>query len=492
MPHVRAALRQRVELDGGITVDSQSWVNVDVTLPLAAAALAAGLIIVADSASPPPQPAPLLFQGIAPPGINPIKRVATTPITGFQTGHGFFSSGSGGTVFNLNDTSSHLNGSQCATVTTDGAAGSAYIKKNSISPLIDTTGKMVRVWIKLPNPADIANLAAVYMYLGTDNVVANYYSINSLIEGFSADYYGNDYANALDGWMGIIMTFGECVVTGAPTRNSINSIWLKAVDAHGQKVTVQFGGIELIPEPSAGAVCFTFDDSRLTQYTQALPKLQQYRFPATAYIIRDVVDSALGLPDVPQPSYMSTAQIKELQDYNDWAICAHADTVAAHNMPNGDDDLTITALEREFEGITSWLFTNGFRGYQHYALPKGKHNQAVYNLSKKYFKSSRTTFSLASGGGWIKHESFPPTDANKLVPFYVYGNTPLANMTAAVDSAFANKEFLIFVFHDLVTTPDASYLDTQAKLADFNSLVDYVATKGIQVRTVPSVIEHGM
>jgi Polysaccharide deacetylase len=430
------------------------------------------------------------------PWLGP-KPPVLTAVTGFQSGHGFFTNLAGSATSNVNDTSAQVMGSQCATITTGGDGGNNYLKKNSISPTIDTTGKMIRVWLRLPNPADIANLNDVFMYVGNDNIVTNYYAFNSIMEGFSADYYGNDYANALNGWMGITMTFGEAAVTGAPTRTAINSIWLRVNDAHSTAVTVQFGGIELVPEPAAGTVSFTFDDSRLTHYSQARPKLAQYRFPATAYTISEVVDvtdAGLGtytLPGVPAPYYMSTAQLKELQEYQGWEIGAHAFYLANHNMPNGDIDVT-AALESEMQSIKGWLATRGLRGLQHYALPKGRHNQTVYDLARRYFRSCRTTFSNSSGAGWIKHESYPPTDRNKLVVFYVYGTTTLAQMEAAVDSAFTNKEWLIFVFHDLVTTPDTvNYNDTQAKLADFSTLVDYVATKGIAVRTVGDVIEHG-
>lgn len=458
-------------------------VAIDVPASIAAA-LPSGWVVLA-SAQPPV---------VHVPGIPP-KPPVTVPVTGFQPGHGFFLSAPAGAVLTDPDVSAFLNGTQCVALKTDGAGGNCYLKKNTITPTIDTTGRMIRVWLRLPNPADIANLNNIFMYVGNDNIVTNYYAFASLMEGFSADYYGNDYANALNGWMGVTMTFGEATATGAPTRSAINSIWLRVNDAHGAAVTVEFGGIELVPEPPNGVVSFSFDDSRLTHYSQARVKLSQYRFPATEYVIADVVGNPSGitLPGVPAPYYMNLAQLKELQEYHGWEIASHAFQVANHNMPNGDDDLTAGTLEAEMQNVKNWLAVNGFRGLHHYALPKGRHNQMVYDLARRYFRSCRTTFSSASGAGWIKHESYPPTDRNKLVVFYVYGTTTLAQMEAAVDSAFANKEWLIFVHHDLVTTPDTvNYNDTQAKLADFNSLVDYVSAKGIAVRTVGDVIEHGI
>jgi hypothetical protein len=57
MPHIRAAATQNfVQVDDGVTVRPNSFINVDTTRPLAAAAIAAGEIEVLDAE---PAPAPL-------------------------------------------------------------------------------------------------------------------------------------------------------------------------------------------------------------------------------------------------------------------------------------------------------------------------------------------------------------------------------------------------------------------------------------------------
>lgn len=479
-----------VSIDNGVTVTPYSSINVDINLPLAAAALLAGKIIQLDSATPPTtSPASLVA-----PVVQLPRHPITTPVTGFQTGHGFFLSAPAGATLTDPDTSAFINGGQSVTMKSDGAGGPCYLKKNSIAPVLDFTGKMVRVWLRLPNPADIANLSSVLLYLGSDNVVANYFGFTTLMSGFGSEYYGNETARF--GWMGVTMSFGEQTVVGAPARNSINSVWLKVTDAHGQPVQVGFGGVEMVPEPANGVVSFTFDDGRLTQFTQARAKLSQYRFPASAYIIRETIGAnpvaPFVLPGVPSPYYMNTEQLDELQMYHGWEIGAHADTLAVHNLPNSFVDVSGPQVDAELQGIRSWLLAHGYRG-DTLALPKGKHNQTIYDLVRKYFQCTRGTYSSSTGLGWLKHETWPPTDRNKLVCFYVMGTTTLAQMEAAVDSAFANKEWLIFVFHDLVAVPDTVNTNTtQAKLADFNSLVDYIATKGIPVRTISDVINHGV
>ena len=431
-----------------------------------------------------------------------VKPYATTPITGFQAGHGFFTSLAAGATSNMNDTSAWLNGNQCATVVTDGAGGNNYLKHNSITPLLNLTNQTLRVWYRLPNPGDIQHLSNVLMYVSSDNVVANYYGMGSQLQGLNADMYGNDYGASSGngyGWQSIIMQWGRAVVTGTPTIGSINSIWFRVNDdATGHPVTIQFGGIEMLPQPTTGVVSFTFDDSRATQYQQARLKLSQYRYPATAYTIADLVDSNFTLPGVSGPGYMTTEQLRELQDYHGWDIAGHAGSVNNHNLPNGYADMSNAAVVADMQACKTYLANNGFKGLHHWAVPKGKHVQSTYDALRQLALSNRTTYSqspqTASPGKWISHETYPPSDPLKLNVWYTYGTSVLADMEAAVDQAATNKEWLIFVHHDLVTTPDTTNLnDTQSSIANFSALVDYVNGKGaaINVRTVADVITNG-
>lgn len=79
MAHVAAAAGKIVTLDNGVLVDQFSSINVDVTLPLAAAALTAGNIVQLDSAAPPPVPAAVAIDELTYSQI-----VANVPVTAVQ------------------------------------------------------------------------------------------------------------------------------------------------------------------------------------------------------------------------------------------------------------------------------------------------------------------------------------------------------------------------------------------------------------------------
>jgi hypothetical protein len=65
------------------------------------------------------------------------------------------------------------------------------------------------------------------------------------------------------------------------------------------------------------------------------------------------------------------------------------------------------------------------------------------------------------------------------------GRMSMAQLHAAVDQAYANGEWLVCAWHDLVTTvgPTTDWL-----IGDFGTFVSYVASKGIPVRTVGDVL----
>lgn len=398
--------------------------------------------------------------------------------TSFAAGHGYFASGTGATV--ADDTSAFVMGSQCLKLTTGGNGVAAFAKKNSFTA-VDLTGKQVRVWVRLPTPADIANLASLNLYIGNDTAMTNSYG-GTFASGFAGEILGKE-----DGWYGFVVNIGDLIAAGTPVRTAITCLWLRAVDANSQVVNVQFGGVEFIPEPANGVVSFTFDDGRTTQYTEGRKKLSQYRYPATAYVIRSVVQGeADNLDGSFSPSTMTLAQLKELQEYHGWDIACHANTIAAHNSTNGLTDLTAAAVEDEFGQQQKWLIDNGFVGGQHLAYPKGLHNQTVYDAAKRHFKSARSVY------GFPKCTTYPPTAPIKLRSFTVAGDTTFAAIQTEITRARVNKEWLILVFHDLVTTPSPSNSTTQFPIATFGQVVDECATQGVAVRTVADVVERGI
>lgn len=402
-----------------------------------------------------------------PRSARPLVNTSGKIITSFASGHGFFSSLAGTATANVNDTSDQIMSDRCVTVTTGGDGGNNFIKGNSLTAF-DSTGKFVRVRVKLP-ASGTANIATLSVFLSTDNVVANYYSGD--LAGPNSTW--PDWAGGDGGWQGITLPWGSMGTTGAPTRAGLNSCWLKVADKNGVPITVKFGGVELLPDPTAGAVSITFDDGFLSQWTQARAKMAQYRFPGTAYIIRDVIGTS---------NYMTLQNLKDLQEIG-WDIASHASTVANHNLAGGFTDLAPKDVEAEFRGIKGWLVRNGFRAGAHWAMPRGMHNGVTRDKAKMHFSSARGTFGP-------NKETWPPADFQKLRVLYATDSMPTSTFASEVTNAINNKTWLILVFHDIVASPAAS--STDYSITNFGTVIDNIASSGLAVRTISDVIENGL
>ena len=63
-------------------------------------------------------------------------------------------------------------------------------------------------------------------------------------------------------------------------------------------------------------------------------------------------------------------------------------------------------------------------------------------------------------------------------------SVPPATITAAIDKAWTNGEWLILCFHGIHTGSDSYWYDS----TDYRTIVDYINAKTIPVRTVGNVL----
>lgn len=127
-------------------------------------------------------------------------------------------------------------------------------------------------------------------------------------------------------------------------------------------------GAELPSKP----VMITFDDTRMDQYTAALPELNKHKFKAAFFIMT----VSLG-----RPGYMSSKEVKELSDQGH-TIGSH--TWDHHNVKKYTDPDWITQIEKpskQLQQITG-------KPIEYFAYPFGLWNkEAIPNLKKYGFKS---------------------------------------------------------------------------------------------------------
>lgn len=389
-----------------------------------------------------------------------LLRTASTPVTTWQAGHGWTSSvGAGVPVFTLNDTADFVLGSQALKIDTPiSAAG--YVSKTGMAA-INTTGKVPRLWVKVEN---ISTIVSLVLYLG-DTTFTNFWQWNVWQSG-STQF-------ALDGeWVVITLNWSDATVTGSPTRSTVTDARVRLNAGPSGAATAHINALEFVAQPSAwpnGVVSLTFDDGWTTQFTQAKPKMDQYLYGGTAYPIIDQVGEGTH-------TYMTLAELQALETYSGWEMGVHAYTIANHNLTYAGMDPAI--VEAEWVASKRYLQTNGLSGAFHMAWPLGAWDAPTLALAKKHFVSAR--------GIYEKHqETLPVADRHRLRIRNVQNTTTTVSLQADIDSAFTNGEWLILMFHRLESPANAA---TQYTPANFATVIDYLATKTIPVRTVGDVM----
>jgi len=305
----------------------------------------------------------------------------------------------------------------------------------------------------------LLNVQDFWFYVSSDNFASAFYSwrISDDITQIT-----NDATSGI--WAPITLSFGKATVTGSPDRASINAIQLRVKDKNGVAITANFGGMSVASEPSKGVASIVFDDGWDSQYNEARKKMDAHGFPGTAYIISDAVGTT---------NYMTLQNLRDLQDKAGWDISAHHQT----NLST----LDATQAEQAVISVKNYLLKNGFyKGANDFAFPQGGYNEIIIMpIMRKYFRSARG----------ISHysETYPPSDYHKLRVFLVTNIITPEAIATAVDKARINKEWLILVFHKIVTTPTVS---TEYSITDFNSVIDDIKSDGILVRTVSDALNH--
>lgn len=389
-------------------------------------------------------------------------------VSTFQSGHGF-TVNSGPAI--QTDTADFTHGTQSIFVTTDGVGGISAIRKTSIAPTLDLSAKQLRVFVKV---SDVSKISDLILYLSSDNLVSvgSIRLMPSTPSATVAIIRSGEWAQITLGW-------GDWTTLSNVNRAAVNAIQLRAKDQGTGAITVRWGAVLAEPRPSAGAVSFSFDDGWTSQFDKARPILDTYGYRATAYMIHDAIDRL-------SPTYMTTDQVTRLKSLSRWEIASHADTSVSHNAryPNVDD----YTKNREFFKIKKYLNDQGYLGSDHFAYPGGDYDDSTLALIRKHFVSARSIWGAGSSGtAWT--ETWPPADPHRLRAWSVLSTDAAATVTAQIAAAATEKEWLILVFHKIVTgAPGAT---TEYQDTNFQTIVDFVNTNGISCRPVGDVIRNG-
>jgi peptidoglycan/xylan/chitin deacetylase (PgdA/CDA1 family) len=231
----------------------------------------------------------------------------------------------------------------------------------------------------------------------------------------------------------------------------INSIGSLTVDNFSLTEAVVNGGFD------QGFVSLNFDDGWLVTFQNALPILNAAGLKSTQYIITD------GFQDTAE--YVSPAQVLAMQ--------ASGHEIGAHTKSHPHlISLNDSQIQDEVVGSRDVLLAAGVNSVTTLDYPYGEYNPAVVNIVKNSgFTGARTVddgFNIKTDDPYLlKAEAV--TEAS----------TTIDQIKGWIDSAKADKTWLILVFHQIDHSGD-EYSATPELL---QQIVDYLVQQNVPVKT---------
>lgn len=415
--------------------------------------------------------------------MRPVPYRVATWAQLFQTGHGWTTSGAGiGSGSNLNDTSTFIKGTQCATVVTAGNGSQAALSLVGGTSQ-NLTNKMIRLTF---NVADITHLQTLAFYVGSGSLGSNFVWQPFTSTPSSLNWVqSGEWVSVCISWADLYGSAGYTIsAAGAPsTRTGFTDMRFAIYDdGTGQPVTVHLQAVEILPDTGAtfpnGVCSITFDDSYENVYTLGRPIMDTYGQQGTLYTIQDQVG---------QSGCLTLPQLLSVQNFSGWEVAGHAYTLAAHNA--GYQTLTADQVNTELRNLKAWLVSSGFPT-DSFAYPNGEFaattdNVPVDQIVSQYFATGRTIVSEVN-------EVWPPPMPMRLkcitgVSSFA-GGVPVSSIVAtggALERCAQQGAWLQIALHQIVTaTPTAT---TQLLQSDFQALMAAISSYGMPVLPVSTV-----
>jgi hypothetical protein len=401
----------------------------------------------------------------------------------FQTGHGWTASGAASS--NLNNTSAFVRGTQCASITTDTAGGSANLRKFAMTA-VDLTDKMIRVICRV---SDMTAVSSLNFFVGTSSLSNNFKWRLNPITATSQIGSSNEWLTITFGWESVNSAAGSYSVgsTGIPsTTRDFTDFQIQAIADSGESFTLDVNAIEVIDGSTTtfpnGVISIVFDDGADSIWNYARPAMDTYGYQGTNYVIV----GNLGTSGI-----MTTAQNKQLQDFSGWEIGLHSYSGTVHT--NRYTSYTAAEVDDDIRNGKQWLVGQGFAG-ESIAYPGGNYQSTtdgvgVDAIAARYFSTGRTI--LFQTG--YNTETFPAgmpfrMRAVSSISATQSGQNNPTNLVAAgglLDKCQNNGGWLVLVFHKI--TVGAATVSTECSQADFQLIMAAINSRGIPVVPVSDV-----
>ncbi len=234
--------------------------------------------------------------------------------------------------------------------------------------------------------------------------------------------------------------------------------------------TLTLGNVSIVPDTyttgifSAGAVTLTFDNGWLSQYQNALPKMDSAGIKGTFYIITH------ELADYGYTGYMSSAQIQHLY--------ADGQEIGSHTQTHPYlSQLSPSQQQQEISGSRQDLLAMHVGPINSFAYPYGDYSTTTVQLVQQAgYTNARST---------LDGYALPTSDIYLLPRFVMLASTTPQEVEQWIDEAVANKQWLIIEFHQVDTSGDTYSTSPTV----FDQIVDYLVQKKVPVVTMDQGVQ---
>lgn len=215
---------------------------------------------------------------------------------------------------------------------------------------------------------------------------------------------------------------------------------------------------------TTGAVTLRFDDGWLSQYQNAIPKMNSSGIHGTFYIVSQQLSNN-GFPD-----FMSKVQVA--------SIFSMGNEIGAHTRTHPFlSQLTVAGQQSEIQGSRSDLLSLNVGPILSFAYPYGDYSTTTISI----VQSAGFTSAAATLDGFVS----PTSDKYQMERQAALVTVPFSEYQQWIDSAVTNKRWLIIAIHKVDTSGDL-YSITPTM---FNQIVDYLVQKQIPVITISQGIQ---
>lgn len=212
-----------------------------------------------------------------------------------------------------------------------------------------------------------------------------------------------------------------------------------------------------------GMVTFSFDDAWASQYTNALPIIQNAGIKGTYYILTQPVIGGWS-------EYMTSTQVKDISIKNH--------EIGGHTVTHTDlTTLSNIIIDEEIIDSKTYLKNLTGKTINTLAYPYGSFNTTVKN------RTTNAGYTNARSAGTTIEYGFNNATQNKfeIKSFSPTTAVSLNNIKAAIDQAKTNKQWFVFSFHQIESGTTGEYITS---VDDFKAIVDYVKSSGIKTVTM--------